>query len=127
MQLSVEPSALAEMAASAAFAEARSFTNAAARVGRDATILSRRLQSLETRLGVRLLHRTTRSVSLTEAGAEFLLRVRAILASVDEAEAAASAHAAGGPRGLLKLALPGTFGRMWIGPLLPQFLAEFPE
>ncbi|WP_192257379.1 helix-turn-helix domain-containing protein, partial [Mesorhizobium silamurunense] len=87
MQQFHEPSALAEMAAFAAVAEARSFTRAAARVGRDATILSRRLQSLEERLGVRLLHRTTRSVSLTEAGAEFLLRVRAILASVDEAEA----------------------------------------
>ncbi|CAN7441909.1 LysR family transcriptional regulator [Mesorhizobium sp. LjRoot246] len=127
MQQSHEPAALAEMAAFAAIAETRSFTRAAARVGRDATILSRRLQSLEERLGVRLLHRTTRSVSLTEAGAEFLVRVRAILASVDEAEAAASAHAGGGPRGLLRLALPGTFGRMWIGPLLPQFLAEFPD
>jgi len=97
MQQSHEPAALAEMAAFAAIAEARSFTRAAVRVGRDATILSRRLQSLEERLGVRLLSRTTRSVSLTEAGAEFLVRVRAILASVDEAEAAASAHAGGGP------------------------------
>lgn len=127
MQQSHEPAALAEMAAFAAIAEARSFTKAAARVGRDATILSRRLQSLEERLGVRLLHRTTRSVSLTEAGAEFLVRVRTILAAVDEAESVASAHAGGGPRGVLRLALPGSFGRMWIGPLLPQFLAEFPN
>jgi DNA-binding transcriptional LysR family regulator len=127
MQQSNEPAALAEMAAFAAIAEARSFTKAAARVGRDATILSRRLASLEERLGVRLLHRTTRSVSLTEAGAEFLVRVRAILAAVDEAEAAVSAHAGGGPRGVLRLALPGSFGRMWIGPLLPEFLAEFPD
>ncbi|MER8395392.1 LysR family transcriptional regulator [Mesorhizobium sp. M1340] len=127
MQQSQEPAALAEMAAFAAIAEARSFTKAAARIGRDATILSRRLASLEERLGVRLLHRTTRSVSLTEAGSEFLVRVRAILAAVDEAEAAASAHAGGGPRGVLRLALPGSFGRMWIAPLLPQFLAEFPD
>ncbi|MER9254087.1 LysR family transcriptional regulator [Mesorhizobium sp. M0598] len=127
MQQSHEPAALVEMAAFAAIAEARSFTKAAARIGRDATILSRRLASLEERLGVRLLHRTTRSVSLTEAGSEFLVRVRAILAAVDEAEAAASAHAGGGPRGVLRLALPGSFGRMWIGPLLPQFLAEFPD
>ncbi|MER9232230.1 LysR family transcriptional regulator [Mesorhizobium sp. M0622] len=127
MQQSHEPAALAEMAAFAAIAEARSFTRAAARIGRDATILSRRLASLEERLDVRLLHRTTRSVSLTEAGSEFLVRVRAILAAVDEAEAAASAHAGGGPRGVLRLALPGSFGRMWIGPLLPQFLAEFPD
>ncbi|MER8702188.1 MULTISPECIES: LysR family transcriptional regulator [unclassified Mesorhizobium] len=127
MQQSHEPAALVEMAAFAAIAEARSFTRAAARIGRDATILSRRLASLEERLGVRLLHRTTRSVSLTEAGSEFLIRVRAILAAVDEAEAAASAHAGGGPRGVLRLALPGSFGRMWIGPLLPQFLAEFPD
>ncbi|MER8973620.1 MULTISPECIES: LysR family transcriptional regulator [unclassified Mesorhizobium] len=127
MQQSHEPAALVEMAAFAAIAEARSFTKAAARIGRDATILSRRLASLEERLGVRLLHRTTRSVSLTEAGSEFLVRVRAILAAVDEAEAVASAHAGGGPRGVLRLALPGSFGRMWIGPLLPQFLTEFPE
>ncbi|MER9062078.1 LysR family transcriptional regulator [Mesorhizobium sp. M0698] len=127
MQQSHEPAALVEMAAFAAIAEARSFTKAAARIGRDATILSRRLASLEERLGVRLLHRTTRSVSLTEAGSEFLVRVRAILAAVDEAEAAASAHAGGGPRGVLRLALPGSFGRMWIGPLLPQFLTEFPD
>ncbi|MER8725998.1 LysR family transcriptional regulator [Mesorhizobium sp. M1027] len=127
MQQSYEPAALAEMAAFAVIAEARSFTKAAARIGRDATILSRRLASLEERLGVRLLHRTTRSVSLTEAGSEFLVRVRAILAAVDEAEAAASAHAGGGPRGVLRLALPGSFGRMWIAPLLPQFLAEFPD
>ncbi|MER8474703.1 LysR family transcriptional regulator [Mesorhizobium sp. M1163] len=127
MQQSHEPAALAEMAAFAAIAEARSFTKAAARIGRDATILSRRLASLEERLGVRLLHRTTRSVSLTEAGSEFLVRIRAILAAVDEAEAAASAHAGGGPRGVLRLALPGSFGRMWIGPLLPQFLTEFPD
>lgn len=127
MHQSYEPTALVEMAAFAAIAEARSFTKAAARVGRDATILSRRLQSLEERLGVRLIHRTTRSVSLTEAGSEFLVRVRAILASVDEAESAASAHAGGGARGVLRLALPGTFGRMWIGPLLPHFLAAFPD
>ncbi|MER8883527.1 LysR family transcriptional regulator [Mesorhizobium sp. M0408] len=127
MQQSHEPAALVEMAAFAAIAEARSFTKAAARIGRDATILSRRLASLEERLGVRLLHRTTRSVSLTEAGSEFLVRVRTILAAVDEAEAVASAHAGGGPRGVLRLALPGSFGRMWIGPLLPQFLAEFPD
>ncbi|MER9211455.1 LysR family transcriptional regulator [Mesorhizobium sp. M0663] len=127
MQQSHEPAALAEMAAFAAIAEARSFTKAAARIGRDATILSRRLASLEERLGVRLLHRTTRSVSLTEAGSEFLVRVRTILAAVDEAEAVASAHAGGGPRGVLRLALPGSFGRMWIGPLLPQFLTEFPD
>lgn len=127
MQQSLEPNALAEMAAFAAVAEAGSFTKAASSMGRDPTILSRRLKSLEERLGVRLLHRTTRSVSLTEAGSEFLVRIRAILASVDEAERAASAHAGGVPRGVLRLALPASFGRMWIGPLLPQFLAEFPE
>jgi DNA-binding transcriptional LysR family regulator len=115
------------MAAFAAIAETRSFTKAGAQMGRDATILSRRLHALEERLGVRLLHRTTRSVSLTEAGSEFLVRVRAILAAVDEAQSAAAAHAGGGPRGVLRLALPGTFGRMWIGPLLPQFLAAFPQ
>jgi DNA-binding transcriptional LysR family regulator len=66
-------------------------------------------------------------VSLTEAGADFLARVRDILAAVDEAEREASAHAGGNPRGTLRLALPGSFGRMWVAPILPEFLAKHPD
>jgi DNA-binding transcriptional LysR family regulator len=127
MQQSFDFPTLSDMATFAAIAEARSLSGAAARLGRDATIISKRLRALETRLGVRLIDRTTRSVSLTEAGADFLTHVRAILSAVEEAEREATAHAEGRPRGTLRLALPGTFGRMWLAPMLPTFLAQYPE
>lgn len=117
---------IAEIAAFAAVAEQGSFTKAAAALGRDATVLSRRVQSLERRLGVRLFARTTRHVALTEAGTGFLARARAIVAALHEAQEEASAHGGGEARGTLRLALPATFGRMWIAPFLPQFMAAHP-
>ncbi|MGN6315122.1 LysR family transcriptional regulator [Trinickia sp.] len=118
---------VAELAAFAAVAEQRSFTKAAAVLGRDATVLSRRVQSLERRLGVRLFARTTRHVALTEAGVGFLARAQAIAAALADAEEEASAHGSGAPRGTLRLALPATFGRMWIAPYLPDFIAAHPQ
>lgn len=117
---------IAEIAAFAAVAEQGSFTKAAAALGRDATVLSRRVQSLERRLGVRLFARTTRHVALTEAGTGFLARAQAIVAALHEAQEEASAHGGGEARGTLRLALPATFGRMWIAPFLPQFIAAHP-
>jgi DNA-binding transcriptional LysR family regulator len=77
-----------EMSAFAAIAEQRSFAKAATQLGIGRSTLSQNLRSLEERLGVRLLNRTTRSVSLTEAGARLLARVRPSLvelnAAVDE-------------------------------------------
>ena len=65
-----------DLVAFAAVAEAGSFTGASGRLRRDASVISRRVSHLERRLGVRLLVRTTRSVTLTEAGTYFLRRVR---------------------------------------------------
>jgi len=127
MQQSPDRAPIAEMAAFAAVAEQGSFTKAAVRLGRDATVLSRRVQALERRLGVRLLERTTRRVTPTEAGATCLTRTRSILAALEEAEEEAIAHAGGAPRGTLRLALPGSFGRMWVAPFLPEFLAAHPQ
>ena len=127
MQQWPDSSHIAEMAALAAVVEQGSFTKAAASLGRDATVLSRRIQAMERRLGVRLLERTTRRIALTEAGATLLARTRLILAALREAEEEASAHAGGEPRGTLRLALPGSFGRMWIAPYLPEFLANHPH
>lgn len=118
---------VAEIAAFAAVAEQGSFAKAAAVLGRDPTVLSRRVQSLEQRLGVRLFTRTTRHVALTEAGTGFLARAQAIAAAFDEAREEAATHGRGEPRGTLRLALPGTFGRMWIAPYLPDFLAAYPR
>lgn len=118
---------IAEIAAFAAVAEQGSFTKAATVLERDATVLSRRVQSLERRLGVRLLTRTTRHVALTEAGAGFLARAQAIVAALADAEEEAATLGSGEPRGTLRLALPATFGRMWIAPYLPEFMAQYPQ
>lgn len=122
MQQWPEGTHIAEIAAFAAVAEQGSFTKAASALGRDATVLSRRVQSLERRLGVRLFARTTRHVALTEAGATFLARTQAIVSALHDAHEEASAHGGGEARGTLRLALPATFGRMWIAPFLPEFM-----
>jgi DNA-binding transcriptional LysR family regulator len=103
-----------------------SFTKAAAELGRDATVLSRRLSTLEARLGVRLLERTTRKILFTEAGAALYSRLSSNLNAIAEAEAEAS-EKGGEPQGTLRLALPSTFGRMWIAPCLPDFIRKYPK
>ena len=101
--------------------------SAAARaLDRDPSVISRRVDALEARLGVRLLSRTTRRITLTETGAAYLARVRTILAELSAADAAATDGAAT-PRGLLRLSLPATFARRWIAPRLRDFIAAYPE
>ncbi|MEQ8334283.1 LysR family transcriptional regulator [Nisaea sp.] len=90
------------------------------------SVVSKQLSGLEDRLGVRLLNRTTRRVSLTEVGSTYYERCKRILADVDEAEIAVSqAHSA--PRGLLKLTAPTTFAHRHVAPHLPEFLDRYPE
>lgn len=101
--------------------------SAAARAGHHSTqFVSQRLQRLEARLGLRLLHRTTRQVQLTEAGERFLARARAL---VEDAEAlVADMGAEGGAiAGTLRLTLPASFGHRHVAPLLPTFLAAHPQ
>lgn len=109
-----------------AVAELGSFSAAALRLGRDTSAISRRVGMLESRLGVRLLARTTRHVALTEAGTTYLRRVQAVLDELASAEREAS-DGAGTVRGALRVTLPNTFGRLWIAPLLPKFIEVFPE
>ena len=125
--LAAETPVFAELATFVAIAEALSFTRAAKRLGRNATVVSKRLAALEARLGVRLVERTTRRVALTEAGHGYLLRAREILRALEDADQEAAAHAHGEPRGHLRVALPGLFGRMWLAPLLGEFLAAHPQ
>ena len=127
MQQWPEGAHIEEMAALAAVAEQGSFAKAADSLRRDATVLTRRIQSLERRLGVRSLERTTRRVTLTEAGARFLARTQDAMAVLMEAQNEAAAAATGEPSGTLRLALPGTFGRKWIAPYLSDFLARYPQ
>lgn len=117
----------AELSSFVAIAEALSFSRAAERLRRDATVLSKRLRALEARLGVRLIERTTRSVALTEAGIAYLERARAILRAIDAADREAAVHATGEPRGHLRLALPDSFGRLWLAPWLTEFLLAHPQ
>jgi DNA-binding transcriptional LysR family regulator len=123
----IDTPVFAELSSFVAVAETLSFSRAGERLNRDATAVSRRLGALEARLGVRLVERTTRSVTLTEAGRTYLERAREILRQVDEADREATLHATGEPRGHLRLALPDSFGRLWLAPLLVEFLRAHPR
>jgi DNA-binding transcriptional LysR family regulator len=123
---SLETPVFAELSSFVAVAEALSFARAADRLARDAAVVSRRVRSLERRLGVRLLERTTRNVTLTEAGRTYLGRAREILRAIDEADREAGALVTGEPRGHLRLSLPDSFGRMWLAPMINEFLKAHP-
>lgn len=126
MQELLEHGGLELLAAFVAVAETGSFTEASKKLGRDASIVSRRLSQLEQQLGVRLLSRTTRRVALTEVGALYFRRIQSILDELAEASREAS-DVASSPQGLLRISLPATFGRQWIAPLLPPFLSRHPQ
>jgi DNA-binding transcriptional LysR family regulator len=126
MQELLEAGSLEELTAFVAVGEAGSFAGAATRIGRDASVVSRRVSQLEQRLGVRLLSRTTRRVSLTEVGALYFRRIQAILDELVSASTEASDFAAS-PQGVLKISVPVTFGRQWIAPSFASFLAKHPH
>jgi DNA-binding transcriptional LysR family regulator len=113
------------MRAFVAVADAASFAAAARQLGQSPPAVTRAVAALEERIGARLLHRTTRHVRLTDAGARYLIDAKRILAEVEEAEgSAAGAHAA--PRGQLGLTAPVMFGRMYVAPIVLEFLARHP-
>jgi DNA-binding transcriptional LysR family regulator len=107
-------------------AEAKSFTAAAERIGLSRSAVGKSIVRLEDRLGVRLLQRTTRSISLTGEGAVFLERCIHILADLDEAEMSMLSHSQA-PRGRLRLELPVSFGRLHVLPIVNQFMSKWPE
>ncbi len=107
-------------------AETKSFTAAAERIGLSRSAVGKSVLRLEDRLGVRLLQRTTRSVSLTGEGAVFLDRCIRILADLDEAEMSMLSHSQA-PRGRLRLELPVSFGRLHVLPIVNQFISKWPE
>lgn len=117
---------LEAMAAFAAVADRRSFSSAARHLKLPAPAVTRLVAGLEQHLGVALLRRTTRTVSLTDAGARYLERVRRILSETDEAESAAQAELAT-PSGRLVVSAPLTFGRIHIGPLMAEYLKMHPQ
>jgi DNA-binding transcriptional LysR family regulator len=108
-----------------AVAEAGGLARAARQRGRSAPAVTRAIAALEERLGTPLLHRTTRSLRLTEAGETFLADCRRILNDLDAAEAAVSGQTQQ-PRGVLSVTAPATFGRRHLAPVLLDFLAAQP-
>ena len=86
-------------------------------------MISRRLDALEARLGVKLLQRTTRKIALTHEGTAFLESCQRILADLEDAEASVAERSATAT-GHLSISAPAGFGRQHVAPLLPSFLAE---
>ena len=105
---------------------AGSFSETGRRLGIAPSSVSRQVAALEDSVGARLLQRTTRKLSLTEAGRLYYQRVARILAELDEASAAVS-DLEKAPRGVLQVNGPCAFGVRHITPALPEFLARFPQ
>lgn len=103
-----------------------SFSAAARTLGLTPSAVSKQISALEDRLGTRLLSRTTRRLMLTEAGRTLLDRARPILEAMAEAEESVTALGSS-PRGLLKVNMPVAFGETHIAPILPGFLARYPD
>src|ERR1700693_6294894 len=104
----------------------RSSVRAAADLGITQSGVSNAINRLEDHLGVRLLARTTRRVSLTEDGAAFFERCRQVLADLEEAELVLK-EARLKPTGRLRIDMPVSFGRLKVVPLLGRFQAQYPE
>jgi DNA-binding transcriptional LysR family regulator len=114
-----------EINAFAAVADARSFTQGARRLSVSSAQVSKLVARLENRLGARLLNRTTRDVSLTDTGRAYLERARGLLEDFEALEG--SVRDQSGPRGLLKISAPVSFGAAQLMPALLDFAAAYPE
>lgn len=109
-----------------AVAETGSFTRAAQRLATSVANVSRRIALLEERLGVKLLLRTTRKVSLTEAGQVYYQQCRALIEGLEQAELTVT-QMQQTPKGKLKVTAPVTYGEQKIAPLLHDFLLQHPQ
>jgi DNA-binding transcriptional LysR family regulator len=107
-------------------AECRSFGAAAAELRLSKATVSKAIGRIESKLGARLIIRTARRFELTDAGRQLVGRAAQILSEGEAAEDATRTRART-PRGLVRLAAPMSFGTLHVAPLLPQFLAAFPE
>lgn len=116
----------AAMEAFVAVVDAGSFVRAAERKGISATTMSRLIAELEAHLQARLLHRTTRRLSLTDVGRVYYEQCVALLAEVAELEASISAETRAAS-GLLRVSAPVSFGILHLAPLLPRFRQEQPN
>lgn len=129
LHLSEQSNLMDRLAAMRAFVEIvdrGSLTAAAAALSRSQPAIVRTLAALEAHLGTRLLRRTTRRMSLTPEGRDYLERCRRILADVEEAERAVG-QGEGEPRGELRITAPVQFGQMHVAPALSGFLRRYDQ
>ncbi len=103
-----------------------SLSAAGRELGFSSAVVSKRIQRLEEQLGIRLLNRSTRKLSLTEEGANYHEYCVRVLADLDEAEQAVT-HKHKRPKGTLRVTVPAAFGRLHIAPLVPEFLSRYPD
>lgn len=115
-----------EMASFLAVVDAGSFVGAADSTGLTKAAVSRQVAALEARLGVRLMHRTTRRLSLTEDGQRFAARARELMANLEEVEADVASQSTEAV-GQLRINAPLTFGVRHLAPLWSRFLAQNPK
>jgi DNA-binding transcriptional LysR family regulator len=118
--------AVSEMRAFVAVVEQQSFAAAATALGLSPSAISKLVTRLEDRLGVQLLHRTTRRLSLSSEGDVYLARARQILADIAEAEIEVT-RSRGAPRGRLRINTSNGFGIHQLAPALPDFMARYPD
>lgn len=102
------------------------FSPAARVLGISKSAISKRISLLEKQLGVKLLHRTTRKLSLTEAGEHYLEHATKALSAARDAEEAVT-QLQGEPQGRLRITAPMSLGRLHVAPMIPKFLARYPK
>ena len=107
-------------------ADGRSFSQAARQMRLSKSVVSRQIAALEAALGARLLQRTTRTLTLTEAGRLYLERARRVLAEVEDAERSVG-QLSDAPRGQLRVSAPMSFGFLHLAAAIPAFLARHPD
>ena len=117
---------LSNMVVFARVVEYHSFTEAARRLGSTKSAVSKQITRLETELGTQLLHRTTRRLSLTEAGQAFYGYCARIIADAEEAQRAVG-ELRGYPKGCLRIAAPPAFARLHLMPGLVGFMRRYPD
>ncbi|KRB51335.1 LysR family transcriptional regulator [Rhizobium sp. Root708] len=122
----IQSSGFTELRAAITVAECLSFRAAADALGMSATALSSNVRMLENRLGIRLFNRTTRSVSLTSAGEEFIRRVAPSLNEIERAMDAAGSHGTT-PSGTLRINSSVTAAHEILSPLLRDYLGKYPD
>ncbi|WP_455864859.1 LysR family transcriptional regulator [Pantoea agglomerans] len=122
----MEINSIGDIAAFVAAVKAGSYTHAAGSLGLTRSAIGKSIVRLETRMGVRLLNRTTRSLSLTDEGRVMYDRCRQILDDLEEVDAA-MAMRRGQPSGTLRLSAPLSFGQRHILPVLDAYLKKWPE